>query len=208
LLHAVFEVPPDKGFTVGDISIDGSPIAWASQIAQKFQISLFPLPIPQQDTQPVTPCVVPNAPCTQAQPQQIMAANLFTACYGTFVANPRQFPMSLASNTIVAALEVTRGQTAQMAVVCSCITPGPRGELPTVAFAPPGSSTPDPNIRTRVQSVSDVFYAIPGNSYPSESQLLMVEVAVNRAAAPGQRDIRVANFGQPAGAQPFALLVV
>jgi hypothetical protein len=53
-----------------------------------------------------------------------------------------------------------------------------------------------------------VFYAIPGNSYPSESQLLLVEVAVAQAATPGQRDVRVANCGQAAGGQPFALLVV
>lgn len=208
MLHAVYEVPPEQGFTVGDISIDGAPIAWASQITQKFQIALFPLPIPKQDMQPVTPCVVPNAPCTQAQPLQIMSADLFTAYYGTFVANPRQFPMSLASNTIITAPEVRRGQTVQMALVCSCITLGPNGELPTVTFVPPGSSTPDLNIQTQVQSVSNVFYAIPGNSYPSESQLLLVEVAVAQTATPGQRDVRVANCGQAAGGQPFALLVV
>lgn len=137
-----------------------------------------------------------------------MYAELFTAYYGTFVANPRQFPMSLASNTIIMAPEVRRGQTAQMALVCSCVALGPQGELPTVAFVQPGSSTPDASIKATVQSVSNVFYAIPGNSYPSESQLLLVEVAVDQAAKPGQRDIQVTNSGRSAGGAPFFLLVV
>jgi transposase len=54
--------------------------------------------------------------------------------------NPRNFPMSLASNTIIVAPETPAGKTAQLAVICSCAAVGTGGQLPTVTFAKPGSS--------------------------------------------------------------------
>jgi hypothetical protein len=39
-LNAVFEVPREYGFTVSDISINGQPIRWASQIAETFELAL------------------------------------------------------------------------------------------------------------------------------------------------------------------------
>jgi hypothetical protein len=46
ILHAVYEVPTELGFTVGDITIDGFNIGYGSQIAQTFQIALAGLPLP------------------------------------------------------------------------------------------------------------------------------------------------------------------
>ena len=45
-LHAVFAVPPEYGFTVSDIKIDGKPIRWASQIVETFQIGMNVRTIP------------------------------------------------------------------------------------------------------------------------------------------------------------------
>ncbi|GAB1542867.1 hypothetical protein NUACC21_55410 [Scytonema sp. NUACC21] len=47
ILHAVFEVPEDQGFTVSDITINGFNIEFGSQIAQTFDIALAGLPLPQ-----------------------------------------------------------------------------------------------------------------------------------------------------------------
>lgn len=47
ILHAVFEVPEEQGFTVSDITINGFNIDYGSQIAQTFQIALSGLPVPQ-----------------------------------------------------------------------------------------------------------------------------------------------------------------
>lgn len=47
ILHAVFEVPEDQGFTVSDITINGFNIEFGSQIAQTFEIALAGLPLPQ-----------------------------------------------------------------------------------------------------------------------------------------------------------------
>lgn len=51
ILHAVFEVPEDQGFTVSDITIDGINIQYGSQITQTFQVALAGLPM-SQITQP------------------------------------------------------------------------------------------------------------------------------------------------------------
>ena len=47
ILHAVYEVPPELGFTVSDITINGFPIDFGSQITETFQIALSGLPVPQ-----------------------------------------------------------------------------------------------------------------------------------------------------------------
>ncbi|MFV0384057.1 hypothetical protein [Paracoccus sp. (in: a-proteobacteria)] len=47
ILHAVFEVPEDQGFTVGDMMIGGFPIDYAAQITQNFQIALAGVGVPQ-----------------------------------------------------------------------------------------------------------------------------------------------------------------
>jgi hypothetical protein len=207
ILHAVYEVPPEKDYTVSDIKINGAPIEWASQIAQTFQVALYPLPITQPNNQPVTPCVDPDAACENARPVQLMHEALWTANYGTYVPNPRNFPMSLASNTIIVPLEVPKSMPVHLAMICSCAALGPNGELPSVYFSQPDSDRPDANIRVTVKSLSNVFYAVPGNSYPSENQMLRIEVDA-AGAAPGPRDAWVMNAGQPAGSMAYALVVV
>ncbi|HLP90409.1 MAG TPA: hypothetical protein VK184_17715 [Nostocaceae cyanobacterium] len=57
ILHAVFEVPEDQGFTVSDITINGFNIDYGSQIAQTFEIALSGLPLPQLPPPPQSlPC--------------------------------------------------------------------------------------------------------------------------------------------------------
>ncbi|MGK3967560.1 hypothetical protein WMF38_25735 [Sorangium sp. So ce118] len=45
-LHATFAVPEEDGFTVGDITIDGVPIAFGAQITQTFEIALSAVSVP------------------------------------------------------------------------------------------------------------------------------------------------------------------
>lgn len=52
ILHAVFEVPPDRGFTVSDITIDGEPIEYGSQIVETMDIALVGLTLPPVDLPP------------------------------------------------------------------------------------------------------------------------------------------------------------
>lgn len=56
ILHAVYEVPEDHGFTVGDILIDGFNIDYGSQITQKFQVALAGAPVDQEAAPSSYPC--------------------------------------------------------------------------------------------------------------------------------------------------------
>jgi hypothetical protein len=82
ILHATFEIPKawkDAGvsFTVGDISIQGDPIAFGAQITQTFQIGLRGLAVPAKlPKEPGKPCVAPN-PKPLPAPQQLQDLNLF-----------------------------------------------------------------------------------------------------------------------------------
>jgi uncharacterized protein (TIGR02246 family) len=48
ILHAVYEVPAEQGFTVSDISINGSSIKYGAQIAETLQVAVIGEGIPQQ----------------------------------------------------------------------------------------------------------------------------------------------------------------
>ncbi|MDJ0729415.1 MAG: hypothetical protein QNJ33_05410 [Crocosphaera sp.] len=74
ILHAVYEVPEDQGFCVGDITIDGAPILFGSQITQKFQIALAAIGIPTTEpNQTPRPCIDPSA-CPSENDQVVSAA--------------------------------------------------------------------------------------------------------------------------------------
>lgn len=52
ILHAVFEVPEEDGFTVGDISINGFNIDFGAQITETFQVALAGTPRPHTGPAP------------------------------------------------------------------------------------------------------------------------------------------------------------
>jgi len=74
ILHAVYEVPEDQGFCVGDITIDGVPIRFGSQITQKFQIALAAIGISTTDpNQTPRRCIDPSAcPSVLAEARSII----------------------------------------------------------------------------------------------------------------------------------------
>ncbi|GAA2280382.1 hypothetical protein GCM10010430_77910 [Kitasatospora cystarginea] len=66
----VYEVPQDKGFTVGDITINGTPIQYGAQIADYITIRLSAVAcrFGQSTTPPKTACLqVPTAPAGAAE---------------------------------------------------------------------------------------------------------------------------------------------
>jgi hypothetical protein len=48
ILHAVYEVPPELGFTVSDISINGFPIEYGAQLAETIDVAIIGQGIPQE----------------------------------------------------------------------------------------------------------------------------------------------------------------
>ena len=192
---------------MSDITIKGQAIQWAAQIAETFDVALFPLPIPTTRQQTPQPCVVFLDPVNAApQPLQLMFANRLDAYQGTAVANPVQGPATLAGNTTISPLSARPGRYELVLTLDSLLT-SPAPQL-SVAFVLPGSTQPDSNIRVSVGRIDPVTYNVPGNSYPNDYHAVRLILEVGGAAAPGPRDILVNNpRRQPGIAAPAYLIV-
>jgi hypothetical protein len=210
ILHAAFQIPASwiaagVKFTVGDITINlngvDQPIQYASQIQATFQIGLFARPLPARQPKPFA-CIVnlpTNTQAAQAQPVQMFYQSVWNGYYATPVTNPAGVPMSLASNSVIIPPQVPQGAAnVAMVLTCSTAVVGAGGELPTL-------TVPEGDITFKVLSLSNVTYAAPGNSYPSEFQLLALSVTVAAKAGLGLRSIVLTNPPQPLSPPPLAL---
>ncbi len=217
VLHAVFQIPSawvEAGvtFTVGDIQdASGQPIEWGGQVVQQMDVGLWARPIPLAATPADEDCVLPPPngveappdspePPDYAQPLQLFGQGVWDAYYNTPVPNPMNVPLPLASNTTLIAPKIHRNTGLEMVLLCTAKL-GPGGERPTVDFGPGVTASVtafDPNI----------FYAVPGNSYPSTCTKLSVFVIASQGAALGLRGVAVTNFGDPPQAAMPAMLNV
>jgi hypothetical protein len=195
ILHVAFQLPQswiDAGvsFTVGDIEIAGHPIQWASQIAGTFNMGLFARALPA-DVPAALPCV--GSPATPTpQPLQTFAQSHWDAYYATPVATPMGPEMSLASNTVIVPPDVEQGTTAAIALTYAPQSSTDLG-LDAVAFLADGVEV------TAIGAPAQVFYATPGNSYPSDCYITTLTVTVAADAALGPCSIQLTGQGQTAG---------
>jgi hypothetical protein len=204
ILHAVYAVPPSKGYTVSDITINGQPIQWGGQIVQTFDMQIVATGL-TATAPPSIGCVGNTSPSqTLAQPLQMFHAAVFNAMSAQAVANPVKQPMTLASNSTLIAPLVAQGASGiPMVVTCSTVTMGPSGQTPTVTFDGDG------DITATVTGTSTITYAVPGNSYPSQATVMNLSVTVKSGAQTGLRNVFVTNYGQsPGPAMPALLNVV
>jgi hypothetical protein len=208
ILHAAFQLPQawiDAGvsFTVGDIKIAGEPIAYGSQVMATLEIALFGRPIPPVVPAPALACVTSPPTVTQAQPLQCLYENLWNAYYGTIIVPPTPPPAGpevLASNSSIIPPLVNAGdENLSLALACAAPTgtdPLPASQWPTVVWILPDGSA-DPAISTHVTGYEpDVYYAPPGNTYPSHNQLLRLTVSVAPGAQQGLRGVVIVPAGQ------------
>jgi hypothetical protein len=210
MLHVAFQLPAawiqaGVSFTVGDIMINlngvNQPIQYASQILNTFHIGLFARPLSATQPKPIA-CVV-NLPTAtqpaQAQPVQMFYQSVWNGYYNKQVSNPAGVSMSLASNSVIVPPQVKQGASnLAMVLTCSTAVKGSAGQLPTV-------TVPEGDIKINVVSMENVNYAAPGNSYPSQFQLLTLSVSVSPQAAAGLRSVVVTNPPQTGNAPPPAL---
>jgi hypothetical protein len=107
--------------------------------------------------------------------------------------------MNLASNSVIIPPQVTQGaEDLAMVLTCNTAVTGSFGELPTV-------TVPEGDITFNVTGMTNVNYAAPGNSYPSEFQLLALTVSVAPGAMTGLRSLVVTNPPQPGLPPPPAV---
>ncbi len=204
ILHAVFEVPASKNYTVSDITISGEPIKWGSQVTYTFKMqivaSAYPGTVPQ-GYEPVGD-TAPND--TYAQPLQMFYQDYFDTLYNISVPNPVNNPIPLLSNSTYVPSVVNVGSTAKMVVVVdTCTAEANKPDTyPKVSFG-------DANITAEVTAVKEnVFYAVPGNSQPGTYKALYITVHVGANARHGQQAVYVTNVGQQRSAPMLALFTV
>jgi len=205
ILHAAFQLPQawiDAGvsFTVGDITIAGEPIQYASQVQATLEIALFGRPITQVVAAPAQACVTLPAVVTLAQPLQIMFQNLWDAYYGTQVTTPVGVTMVLASNSSIIPPTLSPCQSKQALALTYAAPTGeaqiPPSQWPEVVFTLPNGQ-PDTNITTTVVGFNpSISFAVPGNTYPAPAQLLNLHVNVAASAAIGVRGVVIVPAGQ------------
>jgi len=207
ILHVACQLPAawieaGVSFAFGDITINlngiAQPIQFASQILNTFHIGLFARALKSAQPKPIA-CVI-NLPtqtqAAQVQPVQMFYQSLWDAYYKTQVNTPAGVPMSLASNSVIIPPRVSQGATnLAMVLTCNTAVTGSAGQFPTV-------TVPEGDITFTVMNLSNVNYAAPGNSYPSDFQLLALQVSVAPNAALGLRSIVVTNPPQPGTAPP------
>ncbi len=218
ILHVAFQIPAawiaaGVSFTVGDIQVQGPdgnfyPIQWASQIAEQFNIGLFARAFPPGyqgatfygpsgvtgATAPVYPCVT-GATGPVSQPLQIVYQDLWNAYYDTNVPNPAGFTMNLASNSSIIPPIIAQGASGHMALTAALGNEGATG-LPDVYFQANG-------VNATVLGMTGIFYAVPGNSYPSASTLLNLFVNVGATAPTGLQSVIIVQRGDnPSAIQP------
>jgi hypothetical protein len=204
ILHAVFEVPADKNYTISDITISNQKIDWASQVASNFKMQIvasgYDSPaIPKGYDAVGTPDV------TFAQPLQLFYQDYFKAMYNTLVPNPVNNPISLLSNsTFIPPTIFNSANGVNMVLICDTCTASPYtpSTYPTVTFD-------DPNISAVVNSVqNDIAYAVPGNSMPNTYTALFISVSVGLNAATGPHGVFITNPGQQQSPAMPAMLTV
>ncbi|WP_337966010.1 hypothetical protein [uncultured Flavobacterium sp.] len=192
ILHAVFEVPADKNYTISDIKISGENIAWASQVASTFKMQI----VASSYDSPTTPQgydAVGTPSTLFAQPLQLFYQDYFNAMYNTSVPNPVNNPISLLSNsTFIPPTIFNSANGASMVLICDTCTAvnNDPSTYPDVTFD-------DPNIIAVVNSVqTGISYAVPGNSLPSTYTALFITISVGVNAAAGPHGVFITNVGQ------------
>ncbi|WP_187345010.1 hypothetical protein [Cystobacter ferrugineus] len=195
ILHATFQAPAGKSWTVSDITINGKRIQWGGQVAQTFLMQITGMAIPAQQAAPVRNCQGDRTPALPT-PLQLFHANVFNALLHTPVPNVMGTEMNLASNSTLIAPIVKPGQS-DIPMVLTASIPGTT--LPTVSFGE--------GISVTVKDMRTVKYAVPGNTYPDEAQALELLVSVSANAALGLRGVWI-NQAQSPIAFPAALNVV
>ena len=200
ILHAACQIPltwlqMNPNLTLADMTISGQSIQWGGQIALQFNIGLFARPLPASTNPPQEDCS--SSASSAGQPLQCLFAAIWNGFYPQNEPCPTGTAMSLASNTTFIAPQLTADGTTQELVLT--VTTVNANAKPSVQILLPDGSGPDPAIQVSVTELSQVTYAVPGNSYPSASTALALSVLVPNGAKSGLRGVQVSGKGIAGG---------
>lgn len=199
ILHAKFEVPSALGYTVGDIKIANAPIQWGGQVARTFNMQIVASALSKSAGKAMD-CTGPPTAQTPA-PQQLFHNNVFTAMLNTPIQNPVQQPENLLSNSTFIAPKLIPGST-NVPMVLTVDSFNESAGAPGVTFT-------DPGITATFEKSAKINYTVPGNSYPSSSVAIFINVDVSSNVKPGAYGILVNNANAaPGPAMPSLIHIV
>lgn len=183
-LHAVYEVPADKGYTVSDITIGGAPIQWACQMQNTFKIQLMAVGQAAASLPPVTDCVTAQPDSTvQPWPNQLISWAMFQA----------------GSALTLAATPAQNSQLTDMALI---VIGGKDGA--GIWFSADGQ-TVDPDVTWETtQYVANAGGGVPGQSFAAGVQAYVGTLTVSPNAPPGDRYVKIVNNGGDPDTVPWA----
>ena len=180
ILHAVFAVPPSKGYTVSDITINDQAIEWGAQIPQTFQIRLMATGFSGSALPPQQTLACQSGTKPTPQPVILIPDNLLNA-YNDLYTIGRQ----ISNSPVLPAPILRQGQTADLVLQWTDVAINPSisfGEGITVTIHAAGR---------------------PGNAAGSAraasilaTRTFQLTIAVALDAAQGQRSVTVTNPGQ------------
>lgn len=177
ILHATFEVPASKGYTVSDILINGSAIQWASQVTNTFQMSLMATVFANSGvTQNASPCTSPNN-TPSAAVSAIQDANAFAA-YRAIEQQMNELPLSIP----ILAFPLEPGMTRTNVAL-----------LLNTGDAPAGA--------TFKVAEGDVSIQVTGSQTVAGMQVYIVSITAAPNATPGDRNILASVQGMPTSNQ-------
>jgi len=193
ILHAVFAVPPSKGYTVSDITINGNPIQWGGQIPQTFQIRLMATGFSGSALQPQQTLACQD---TQDNPTPQAVAlipnNLLNAYNNLYTINGQ-----VTNSPVLPAPILKQGQTADLALQCTDVAINP-----AISFGD--------GIVVTINSADQPSNAAGGARAASTlaTRTFQLTIAVAADAAPGQRSVTVTNPGQTSAVPAPAVLTI
>lgn len=191
ILHAVFEVPADKNYTVSDIKIAGKNIWWGSQMAETFNQALAAIAFTDLNLtdQPPMPAVVDRAN-PNPWPQPLVKEAVLITISNTHALNSATIPLLpvtiQAGETITdMALEALDG-----------------GEGAGIQYLH-ADGTVEPGIHITVTAQYPLNSAVvPGKHKIYDTYVYVLDIMVDPQVPPGQYGAQVTN---PGNAQQVAV---
>ncbi len=206
ILHAVFEVPAEYGYTVSDITINGEAIQWASQIAATFHIALRAWgQQPDPQTQPIQqpqPCPVYDQ--NQGAPALPL---LLTFLDGSLLnAYKRLFTVNINGNDIVANSPVMPAPILkQGSRVTNLVLQLANVEKDTTISFGPGITA----IAKLVDDSANALHSVGRAGRLLESATFQLDITVDVDAPLGQRSLAIIDPDLPASPPvPCVLTIV
>lgn len=198
ILHAVFEVPADRGYTVSDITINGKPIWWGSQIAETFNQALAATAYIKEslkDTHKHPGVGTPDK--QQPWPQPLVKNSVLKTINNTPSISAATIPLlppvvEAGSRLTDMALEALEG-----------------GNAPRIEF-----TNPDGTVASDIKLENLTSYTPGNNQVPGKHKLYstiiyVFDIDIGENVAPGQYGIRVSNYPNTSPSPvPAALTVI